>query len=160
MKDPTDVDPQDNCVAQKYITNPFLMDGLKFDLRLYVLLYGVNPLRIFLFKDGLVRLATEQYVKPTDENIDNLFMHLTNYAINKNNDNFVQNSADDSEDDLDDDGTHKRSFKSFCYTLKCMGKSTKKLKAEIYDMLIKTLIMAQPSLSHMYKSCQPEDYEN
>lgn len=89
VKDPREVDPADNCVAQKYITNPFLLDDLKFDLRLYVLVYGVNPLRIFLFKDGLVRLATEPYVKPTDANIDNLFMHLTNYAINKNNDNFV-----------------------------------------------------------------------
>ena len=89
VKDPTDVDHTENCVAQKYITNPFLIDDLKFDIRLYVLLYGVNPLRVFLFKDGLVRLATEPYVKPTEENIDNLFMHLTNYAINKNNDNFV-----------------------------------------------------------------------
>ena len=89
MRSPNEVDYQENCVAQKYIANPFLMDGLKFDMRLYVLLYGVNPLRIFLFKDGLVRLATEPYVKPTEENIDNLFMHLTNYAINKNNENFV-----------------------------------------------------------------------
>ena len=70
-------------VAQKYIQNPLLIDDLKFDLRIYVLLYGVNPLRIFLFKDGLVRFATEPYHKPNDDNIDNLFMHLTNYAINK-----------------------------------------------------------------------------
>lgn len=111
-------------------------------MRLYVLLYGVNPLRIFLFKDGLVRLATESYLQPNEDNIDNLFMHLTNYAINKNNDNFVQNSADDSEDDLDDDGTHKRSFKSLIHTLKCMGKPTKKLKKEIEELLIKTMIMA------------------
>lgn len=66
-----------------------MIEDLKFDMRLYVLLYGVNPLRIFLFKDGLVRLATEPYIKPNDENLDNMFMHLTNYAINKNSDNFV-----------------------------------------------------------------------
>lgn len=148
VKDPTDVDHTENCVAQKYITNPFLIDDLKFDIRLYVLLYGVNPLRAFLFKDGLVRLATEPYVKPSDDNIDNLFMHLTNYAINKNNDNFVQNSAAESDDDMNDDGTHKRSFKSLIYTLKCLGKNTTKLKKEIDDLLIKTLIVAQPSLSH------------
>ena len=89
VKNPHDVDMTEHCVAQKYITNPFLLDDLKFDMRLYVLLYGVNPLRIFIFKDGLVRFATEPYIKPTEENIDNLFMHLTNYAINKKNDNFV-----------------------------------------------------------------------
>lgn len=88
VKDPGDVEHTDNCVAQRYITNPFLIDDLKFDLRLYVLLMGVNPLRIFLFKDGLVRLATEPYVKPTEDNIGNLFMHLTNYAINKKNKQF------------------------------------------------------------------------
>ena len=51
--------PEEHLVAQKYISDPFLLDGLKFDLRIYVLLYGVNPLRIFMFDEGLVRLATE-----------------------------------------------------------------------------------------------------
>ena len=37
------------------------LDGLKFDLRIYVLLMGVDPLKVFLFKDGLTRLATEPY---------------------------------------------------------------------------------------------------
>ena len=138
-----------------------LIDDLKFDLRLYVLLAGVNPLRAFLFKDGLVRLATEPYVKPTEDNIGNLFMHLTNYAINKKNRLFQQNDvAEDSEGDMQDDGTHKRSYKSLVYTLKCMGKPYRKLKAGIDDLLVKTLIVAQPQLSHLYKTCQPDDLEN
>ena len=154
------MDHTEHCVAQRYITNPFLMEDLKFDLRLYVLLCGVNPLRIYLFKDGLVRLATEPYVAPSDDNIDNLFMHLTNYAINKNNDNFVQNCADDSDGDVRDDGTHKRSLKSLVYSLKCMGKPYRRMKEGIDDLLVKTLIVAQPHLSHIYKTGQPEDVEN
>ena len=39
-------------VVQEYIEKPLLIDKMKFDLRLYVLLLGVDPLRIFLFKDG------------------------------------------------------------------------------------------------------------
>ena len=41
-----------------------------------------------------------------------------------------------------------------------MGKPYKKLKQDINDILIKTLIVSQPSLSHLYKSCQPDDLEN
>lgn len=51
-------------IVQKYITNPMLIEGLKFDLRIYVLITCVQPLRVFLYNDGLVRLATEQFEKP------------------------------------------------------------------------------------------------
>ena len=46
-------------MVQRYLHKPFLIDGLKFDMRIYVLLYGVDPLRIFVFKEGLARFATE-----------------------------------------------------------------------------------------------------
>lgn len=70
--------------------NPYLLDGLKFDLRLYVLVLSCEPLKIFLYEEGLVRFATHKY-KPLDSTSDknaynNFFMHLTNYAINKESD--------------------------------------------------------------------------
>jgi len=37
------------------------MDKMKFDLRLYVLVLGIDPLRIFISKEGLARLSTKQY---------------------------------------------------------------------------------------------------
>ena len=33
---------------------PFLLEGFKCDLRIYVLVTSCNPLRIFVYKDGLV----------------------------------------------------------------------------------------------------------
>lgn len=39
-----DIDSTENYVAQEYIKKPFLIDGLKFDLRIYCLVAGCNPL--------------------------------------------------------------------------------------------------------------------
>ena len=42
----------------RYIDRPLLLDGYKFDLRLYVLILSVNPLKIYIYTNGLVRLCT------------------------------------------------------------------------------------------------------
>lgn len=74
-------------VVQKYLKNPALIDGHKFDFRIYVLITTVvEPLTIFLYHDGLVRLASEKYNK--NRNIQDLYVHLTNYSLNKKNNNF------------------------------------------------------------------------
>lgn len=83
-----------------------MIDNLKFDLRIYVLVYGVDPLRVFIFREGLARFATEEYTGPYNSNLDNLFMHLTNYAINK------QSEYYEAAEDEDDDSGHKRSVTS------------------------------------------------
>lgn len=48
-------------VVQSYVNNPMLIDGLKFDLRIYVLLAGTDPLRLYIYEEGLTRLATQRY---------------------------------------------------------------------------------------------------
>jgi tubulin polyglutamylase TTLL6/13 len=133
-------------VAQEYLNEPFLIDDLKFDLRIYVLLTGVNPLRIYIFDEGLARFATQPYEPAKRENLDNLFMHLTNYAINKHADGFIENNDEDGSDHDGGEDAHKRSLSSLYAQLKSMGHDIPKLQREIEDICIKTIITSQPSL--------------
>ena len=41
---------------------------------------------IYIYNDGLVRLASEKY--DHTKSFDDPFIHLTNYSLNKNNNNF------------------------------------------------------------------------
>lgn len=72
-------------VVQRYLARPYLIDGRKFDLRIYVLVSGVDPLRVYIHDEGLTRISTAKY---TLKNLTNNFAHLTNYSINKNAPNF------------------------------------------------------------------------
>lgn len=130
------------------------MDDLKYDLRIYVFLYGVSPLRIYLHQMAFARFCTEPYMRPTKKNMDNIYMHLTNYALNKNSENYHQ-----AEDDNGDEG-HKRSLGAILQILKNEGADTKKIMDQIKDIIIKTIITGQPSLSHLYRICQPECLDN
>lgn len=62
-------------------------------MRIYVLITSCDPLRIFMYKEGLARFATMPYVEPTYNNLDEVCMHLTNYAINKHSENFVRDDT-------------------------------------------------------------------
>lgn len=47
---------------QKYIRKPALWKDHKYDFRIYVLITSViDPMTIFIYNDGLVRLASEKY---------------------------------------------------------------------------------------------------
>jgi len=89
-------------LLQKYLHDPYLIDGKKFDLRIYVLVTGVDPLRVYVHNEGLTRISTCDY---SLKNIKNRFAHLTNYSINKKSDKFKAATYidDDSDDDNESD---------------------------------------------------------
>lgn len=48
-------------IVSEYIYNPLLYNGYKFDLRIYVAITCINPLRIYIYEEGLTRFATFKY---------------------------------------------------------------------------------------------------
>lgn len=96
MKPEQIINSEEQYIVQSYLHRPLLVDGYKFDLRIYVLITCCDPLRILLFREGLCRFCTNPYQRPNAENLMNTFMHLTNYSINKHNEEFVQPQQPDS----------------------------------------------------------------
>ncbi|KAL1264458.1 hypothetical protein QQF64_004813 [Cirrhinus molitorella] len=140
-----DIRPGEHMICQVYISKPFIIDGFKFDLRIYVLVTSCDPFRIFMYNEGLVRFCTTQYTEPTGSNLEDVCMHLTNYAINKHSENFVR----------DEDTGSKRKLSSFKTHMEAMSYDTEKMWTDIEDVIIKTLISAHPILKHNYHTCFP-----
>lgn len=98
FKNVDSIDTTEPQVVQEYVSKPYLIGGLKFDLRMYVLVVSVAPiLRLLVYEDGMARFATEPYAEPTVKNMKKTYMHLTNYAINKRNENFIFNAEEDED---------------------------------------------------------------
>eukprot|EP01065_Artemidia_motanka_P004450 TRINITY_DN12106_c0_g1_i3.p2 TRINITY_DN12106_c0_g1~~TRINITY_DN12106_c0_g1_i3.p2 ORF type:complete len:561 (+),score=202.80 TRINITY_DN12106_c0_g1_i3:1035-2717(+) len=129
-------------VVQEYVEPPMLWDGLKFDLRIYVLVTCLRPLRCRVFEDGLARLATEQYQEAEPGNLKNFYMHLTNYSLNKDAPNFQENV------DADEDAVgHKRSLRAFWAHLEEQGRPVAKIQRSINQLILNTLAALSPGLA-------------
>ncbi|XP_037354036.1 tubulin polyglutamylase TTLL7 isoform X2 [Talpa occidentalis] len=138
---------QDHLIVQEYIEKPFLMEGYKFDLRIYILVTSCDPLKIFLYHDGLVRMGTEKYIPPNESNLTQLYMHLTNYSVNKHNEHFER-------DETENKGS-KRSIKWFTEFLQANEHDVAKFWSDISELVVKTLIVAEPHVLHAYRMCRP-----
>ena len=73
----------DSYVISRYIDNPLLVCGKKFDIRMYVLVTTFRPLKAWISDLAFCRFCTEPYEKG---DLENSFVHLTNVAIQKHGD--------------------------------------------------------------------------
>lgn len=162
-------------IVQEYIHNPFLIDGLKSDLRLYVVITSIKPLEIYLCDEGLVRFATINYQFPDESNYRSSFMHLTNYSINKKNEdykffdkergaikvNLIQQGSYLTKTFADNTGEKqpsieknsreagegsKRKFSTVIAYIEKMGYNVCKLLSEIDDLVVKTVVALMPEI--------------
>ncbi|XP_062334075.1 tubulin polyglutamylase TTLL11 [Osmerus eperlanus] len=134
-------------VVQEYIHKPLLIDKLKFDIRLYVLVKSLNPLEIYIAKEGLSRFCTEPYQEPCQKNLSHVFMHLTNYSLNVQSGNFVHSDSLSTGS--------KRTFSSVLYRLASKGVDIKKVWSDIISLVIKTVIALVPELRVHYQADIP-----
>jgi len=139
-------------VVSEYIASPLLFNGFKFDLRIYVAITSVNPLRIYIYEEGLTRFATCKYSESgaAGSRKTTKFMHLTNFSVNKKNINFVQtNSAEE------DGKGSKWSISVLRKTLRAQGINDNQIWRKIEDICIKTILSAEPVIFQAFNSSVP-----
>lgn len=134
-------------VVQEYINKPLLIDKLKFDIRLYVLIKSLEPLEIYIAKEGLTRFCTEPYQEPSQKNLSHVFMHLTNYSLNVHSGNFVHSDSQSTGS--------KRTLSSVLYRLAAKGVDIKRVWSDIIALVIKTVIAVVPELKVYYQADIP-----
>ncbi|KAL3133904.1 hypothetical protein ABBQ32_008359 [Trebouxia sp. C0010 RCD-2024] len=77
----------ENYVVSRYIEDPLLIGGKKFDLRIYVVVLNYKPLQVYMSQLGFARFCNIKYSSEVAE-MDNQFVHLTNVAIQKHGDEY------------------------------------------------------------------------
>jgi len=154
-------------VIQRYIPNPLLIEGYKFDLRIYVVVVSYDPLKVYINDEGLVRLATQKY-SSDPSTLESRTMHLTNYSVNKLSPAFVQNkdgrdSARKQEGEEGEEGgdsavlgeeedggstshASKWSLSELRVNFDQRGLDYDAMFSRIKDVVIKTLIAVEPNI--------------
>ncbi|PWW33829.1 hypothetical protein ACRHM7_07240 [Chromohalobacter israelensis] len=82
LDDAADAPRQANWLVQEYLDEPHTIRGHKYVLRLYVLLASLDPLRLYVYRQGFAKLASAPY---DHDDTGNLYSHLTNPDINAHN---------------------------------------------------------------------------
>lgn len=131
-------------IVQRYIERPLLINGSKFDLRLYVLVTCMNPLRVFMHTDGLARFASVKYSEKVDT-LNDRYMHLTNYSINKLSSNYTKN------EDANACQGHKWTLKSLWSYLADQGYNVTMLWSALKNLVLRTILAGEAPINAMTK---------
>ena len=138
-----------NCVIQRYVADPFLLqDGCKFDLRLYVLLESLMPLKAYLCTEGMARFATIPYQQARSGNLHRRRMHLTNYSINRGSSFFAFSESVLSPEHEENKGS-KRTLTSVLAALRSMGRDTAVAMRDVRRLIARTCASMQAELIYI-----------
>lgn len=101
-------------------------------------------MQAYMYREGMVRLCTEDYARPTRENKNNAFMHLCNYSLNKMNEEAF------SKDLI---GGSKRKFSSLLEQIEEHEEGlTDDIWRSIDEVCTKTMNALQPFISNLAES--------
>jgi hypothetical protein len=121
-------------ILTKYISNPHLINKLKYDFRIYLLITGLAPLKLYLYKEGMIRFATEEYIL-NKNHLTELYRHLTNVNINEKNKKDYKKAIDADTDEGSKWSLHV--YENYC---KSKNIDYQKIRKQMADITIKSML--------------------
>lgn len=150
MRRPSDIKPEKDLLIQRYVRNPHLIDGYKYDMRMYVAVTCVDPLRVYVYREGLVRLATMKY-SDNEKDLKKRCMHLTNYSVNVKKEDFTMGEGAE-----DDDVGFKWSLSALRRHFDKEGLDYGAMWAKCKDVIVKTLMCVESKINTQIKMHVPD----
>lgn len=126
-------------VITKYVTNINLIKNKKYDLRIYVLVTSLKPLIIYLYKDGLVRIASKNYSLDINS-IGDKYIHLTNTDVNKYNKDY------NKPKNYSDENANIWNLKTYQKHLNKNKIDWNNIHEKIIDVIIKVIVSVQEQI--------------
>jgi hypothetical protein len=83
-------------VVQRYVENPYLVDGRKGHVRLHGVVTSLDPFRAYLNAEGIVRFAPEPY-DVSEAGLADVHAHITNTALHKDHPKLVVSQKAEEE---------------------------------------------------------------
>jgi len=120
-------------IVQQYLSNPLLVGGKKFDLRMYCLVTSYSPLTAYMYREGFARFTSSRY-ELNSANMDDTYVHLTNVAVQKQGPDYDPESGGKME---------LRALKQYLLT-RYPASAVDGMLAAMQDLVIKSLLAVQP----------------
>mmetsp|Transcript_42701 Transcript_42701/g.96207 ORF Transcript_42701/g.96207 Transcript_42701/m.96207 type:complete len:468 (-) Transcript_42701:214-1617(-) len=129
--------PVEQYVVQKYVEDPMLIGGKKFDIRLYVCVTSYQPLTVHVNRGGFCRFSMHKYSVERGDLNASLAKHLTNIAVQKHGKKEAYTRTGAKMD--------LSSLKSFILS-KADVETVNKVMTAIEDIVIYSLLAVQKSM--------------
>ena len=101
---------------------------------------------MYIFKEGLVRFATQKYTNAANS-VNKQYIHLTNYSVNKKNEEYVKSKGVASKGEEDQELASKWNLAQLKRFFDKQGINYDTVMFRIRDVIIKSLISIEP---HVY----------
>lgn len=133
-------------IVQEYVCEPLLIEGHKFDFRLYAIVTSLEPPEFYFFDDGHVRFCSLPYERPDVHNLSQGFMHVSNRNFNKTNPDSGKHSVYSGS---------KISVRTLYQKLQQMGYDLARIRSDIESLILTTLLAMAPEMRVEYRAQLP-----